>query len=97
MRGKIVAKQDGVVAGLDVAKAVFQEQDPDVGFVPLVGEGVPVHSYGELAIVAGSARSLLTAERTALNFLGRMSGIATLTRRFVRGGRWHASRHSRHT
>ncbi len=83
MQGTIVAKQDGVIAGLDVAKAVFEQQDPDVDFRPLVGEGAPVHVHEGLATVDGSARGLLTAERTALNFLGRMSGIATLTRQFV--------------
>ena len=54
-----------------------------VGFNPLVAEGAQVANRQLLADVAGPARALLTAERTALNFLGRMSGIATLTRRFV--------------
>jgi nicotinate-nucleotide pyrophosphorylase (carboxylating) len=81
--GRIIAKQAGVVAGLDVAAAAYRLVDARVGFIPLVGEGQQVANRQPLAAVAGPARALLTAERTALNFLGRMSGIATLTRRFV--------------
>ncbi len=83
MHGHIIAKQTGVVAGLDVAAAVYQTLDPQVDFVLQVDEGSRVADRQVLALVAGPARSLLTAERTALNFLGRMSGIATLTRQFV--------------
>ncbi len=81
--GRIIAKQAGVVAGLDVAAAAYRLVDARVSFVPLVAEGAQVANRQPLATVAGPARALLTAERTALNFLGRMSGIATLTRRFV--------------
>jgi len=80
---RLVAKQDGVVAGLDVARAVFKEVDPSVGFKALVPEGHQVVPGQVLAEIAGPARAILSAERTALNFLGRMSGIATLTRQFV--------------
>ncbi len=83
MRGQIVAKQAGIIAGLDIAKAVFQTKDPQVVFQPRVEEGARVENLQVLALVSGRTRSLLTAERTALNFLGRMSGIATLTRLFV--------------
>jgi nicotinate-nucleotide pyrophosphorylase (carboxylating) len=83
MRGQIIAKQDGVVAGLDVARAVYQAVDTGVDFRPQVEEGAHVTRDQVLALVSGRTRSLLTAERTALNFLGRMSGIATLTRQFV--------------
>jgi nicotinate-nucleotide pyrophosphorylase (carboxylating) len=83
MRGHIVAKQTGVVAGLDVAAGVYHTLDPEVSFTPQVEEGASVQPGQVLALVEGRARSLLTAERTALNFLGRMSGIATLTARFV--------------
>ena len=82
-RGQIIAKQPGVIAGLDVAAAVFRQVDAGVQFTPLVPEGALVANRQPLALVAGPARGLLTSERTALNFLGRMSGIATLTRRFV--------------
>ena len=83
MHGQIIAKEDGIVAGLDVAQAVFAEFDPAVTFTVQVGEGERVGNRQVLATVSGPARSLLTGERTALNFLGRMSGIATLTRQFV--------------
>ena len=83
MRGQIIAKQDGVIAGLDVAQAVYQMVDAQVDFRPQVEEGARVTNRQVLALVSGRTRSLLTAERTALNFLGRMSGIATLTRAFV--------------
>ncbi len=83
MRGQIIAKQDGVIAGLDVTQAVYQMVDKQVTFRPQVDEGGGVTNRQVLAFVAGRARSLLTAERTALNFLGRISGIATLTRSFV--------------
>jgi nicotinate-nucleotide pyrophosphorylase (carboxylating) len=83
MRGQIIAKQDGVIAGLDVAQAVYQMVDAQVDFRSKVDEGVRVLNRQVLALVAGRTRALLTAERTALNFLGRISGIATLTRSFV--------------
>ena len=83
LRGRIIAKQDGVVAGLTVAEAVWRELDPHITFTPKIDDGAKVENKTLLAEVAGPARALLTGERTALNFLGRMSGIATLTRQFV--------------
>ena len=83
MRGQIIAKQTGVVAGLDIAQAVYLAVDPAVDFQSQVEEGSLVEDRQVLALVSGSTRSLLTAERTAINFLGRMSGIATLTHHFV--------------
>lgn len=83
LRGRIVAKQNGVVAGLQIAEAVFRELDERITFTPQVDDGSKVESRTVIAEVTGPARSLLTGERTALNFLGRMSGIATLTRQFV--------------
>jgi len=83
MRGQIIAKEDGIVAGLDVVGAVYAAFDPSVAFSVETDEGACVQNRQVLATVFGSARSLLTVERTALDFLGRMSGIATLTRRFV--------------
>ncbi len=83
MHGQIIAKQTGVIAGLDIARAVYLTVDPQVDFQTLLEEGARVDDRQVLAIVTGRTRSLLTAERTALNFLGRMSGIATLTRQFV--------------
>jgi nicotinate-nucleotide pyrophosphorylase (carboxylating) len=83
MRGQIIAKQDGVIAGLDVARAAYELLDSSVDFRAQTADGSRVARGGILALVSGRTRSLLTAERTALNFLGRMSGIATLTRQFV--------------
>ena len=83
LRGNIVAKQSGVVAGLKVAKLVFKQLSDDISFTTNVSDGAFVDARMLLAEVSGSARALLTGERTALNLLGRMSGIATLTRKFV--------------
>ena len=83
MDGHIIAKQAGVVCGLDVARTTCLLLDARVRFDALVAEGARVESGQVLAVASGPARALLTAERTALNFLGRMSGIATLTRQFV--------------
>jgi nicotinate-nucleotide pyrophosphorylase (carboxylating) len=81
---RFVAKQDGVIAGLSVAKAVFGKLSSNVSFKATVAEGAEVRKGDVVAVVEGPARALLTGERTALNFLGRMSGIATLTRQFVK-------------
>jgi nicotinate-nucleotide pyrophosphorylase (carboxylating) len=83
MRGRIIAKQAGIIAGLDIARAVYMAVDPQVDFQTRIEEGAPVVNRQVLARVDGLTRSLLTAERTAMNFLGRMSGIATLTHQFV--------------
>jgi nicotinate-nucleotide pyrophosphorylase (carboxylating) len=83
VRAQIIAKQEGVVAGLDIVAATFSWVDDRVGFETLVTEGQRVQASDVLAKVSGPARAILIAERTALNFLGRMSGIATLTRQFV--------------
>jgi nicotinate-nucleotide pyrophosphorylase (carboxylating) len=78
----LLLKERGVVCGLAHAEAVFRELDPDVNFQPLAADGELVEP-GPVARIEGSARAVLTGERTALNLLGRMSGIATLTRRYV--------------
>jgi len=83
LRGRIVAKQDGIVAGLAVAEEVFRTLDRSITFAAKVEDGSRVTKGAVLVDIAGPARALLTGERTALNFLGRMSGIATLTREFV--------------
>jgi nicotinate-nucleotide pyrophosphorylase (carboxylating) len=83
LRGQIVAKQAGVIAGLDVAEQVFHLLDERIEFTATVAEGSAVEPGTVLATLSGSARALLSGERTALNFLNRMSGIATLTRNFV--------------
>lgn len=74
---KFLVKADGVIAGLEIAKAVFKTVDSKIKFEIKIKDGSKV-KYGDVAaIVTGKAQSLLTAERTALNFLQRMSGIAT--------------------
>jgi nicotinate-nucleotide pyrophosphorylase (carboxylating) len=83
MQGRIIAKEEGIIAGLDVAREVYRMVEEEVDFRVRVEEGSRVVDRQVLALVSGRARSLLTAERTALNFLGRMSGIATLTRQLV--------------
>jgi len=83
LRGQIVAKQAGVIAGLDVAEEVFRLLDGRIEFTAAVAEGSVVQSTTVLANLSGAARALLSGERTALNSLNRMSGIATLTRQFV--------------
>ncbi len=81
--GEIFAKQPGTIAGLDVVRSVLLLLHRDIRFTANVGEGAKVTRGTQLASLSGSARAMLTGERTALNFLGRMSGIATLTRQFV--------------
>lgn len=83
LRGRIIAKQNGVVAGLEIAESVFHELNSQVVFTPKISEGAKLENRTVVAELSGPARALLTGERTALNFLGRMSGIATLTRQFV--------------
>jgi nicotinate-nucleotide pyrophosphorylase (carboxylating) len=80
---RIQQKQPGVIAGLEAARAVFQRVEPELRFEARVEEGV-WREEGLVAEVEGPARGILTAERTALNFLQRLSGVATMTARFVR-------------
>ena len=82
-RGVIVQKQPGVISGLDVADAVFRRLDADC-LIERGPEGEWREQGAVVMTVTGSARGLLTAERTALNFLQRLSGIATVTARVVR-------------
>jgi nicotinate-nucleotide pyrophosphorylase (carboxylating) len=82
-RAVIMAKEPGVVAGLDVARITFREADPGLKFRPLAKDGDAVKPGQAVAQVIGDAGSVLKAERTALNFLQRLSGVASLTRRFV--------------
>ena len=82
-RGTFIARSDCVVAGLDVAAAVFAKLDTGARMRPIAKDGDGCGRGATLAVVEGSARALLSGERTALNFIQRMSGIATLTRRFV--------------
>jgi nicotinate-nucleotide pyrophosphorylase (carboxylating) len=79
----ILAKEEGVVAGLPVAGRVFALAEPRLAFTPLVAEGALVARGQEVARVAGPLRGILAGERLALNLLQRLSGIATLTRAYV--------------
>ncbi|MDD2486330.1 MAG: carboxylating nicotinate-nucleotide diphosphorylase [bacterium] len=85
----IIAKAEGVLAGIDVAGEVFQQVDPSLDYIPLLVEGSDLVYGSVIARLQGPAAAILTAERTALNFLQHLSGIATLTRAYVRasGGR----------
>ena len=78
-----VARREGVVAGLPVANLVCEAVDPDLRFNSISIDGAVVLPGAVLATLSGSLRSILAAERTALNFLQRLSGISTLTRRYV--------------
>jgi nicotinate-nucleotide pyrophosphorylase (carboxylating) len=80
---QLLVKEPGVVCGLEVAAAVFAAIDRDVHFEPLVEEGSRVDGTTAVAAVTGPLRAILTGERVALNFVARLSGIATLTRRYV--------------
>ena len=79
----IVARQAGRVAGLEVARLAFRLLDPEVKFEILAADGADAEKGDQLAIITGPARPILTGERTALNFLGRLSGVATVTRDVV--------------
>jgi nicotinate-nucleotide pyrophosphorylase (carboxylating) len=79
-----VARQDGVIAGLDLAEAAFKALDPEVRLKRIVDDGSRVAAGGTIAQVSGKTRALLTGERTALNFLNRLCGIATMTGAFVK-------------
>jgi nicotinate-nucleotide pyrophosphorylase (carboxylating) len=83
-RGRFVVKSPCTLAGVDVAVEVFIQLDPDVTTTLHFNDGEECHQGAVVAEVAGSARALLSGERTALNFLQHLSGIATLARRFVR-------------
>ena len=82
-RGIFVARAPGVLSGLPAAALVFATLDPRVRFEPLLTDGDSVQPGSRLATVAGPMRSILSGERTALNFLQHLSGIATQTRRYV--------------
>ncbi len=79
----LLAKADGVLAGVDLAKLVFIKVDPELKFKVLLKDGTALHPGDIIAIVTGNARSLLKAERVALNFLQKLSGIATQTAEYV--------------
>jgi nicotinate-nucleotide pyrophosphorylase (carboxylating) len=79
----IAARETGVIAGLPLAEAAFHMIAQGIRFTPRLGDGTLVQAGDVIAEIEGSARAILSAERVALNFLGRMSGIASLTQRYV--------------
>ncbi len=81
-KAKIIAKEKGIVAGLQIAEQVFKQVDKRIKFKARVKDGAKVKKGKVIAELSGPARGILTAERVALNFLQRLSGIATLTRKF---------------
>lgn len=81
--GFIVAREAGVLSGGEVALEVFRRVDPAIEAVPLVADGARIAAGAYVMRLEGPARSLLTAERTALNFMQRMSGVASATRAYV--------------
>jgi nicotinate-nucleotide pyrophosphorylase (carboxylating) len=82
-RAALVSRQAGVIAGIKAAELTLAEFDPRLTWFAEVADGDPLTAGQRIAIVTGSARSLLTSERTVLNLLSRLSGIATLTRQYV--------------
>jgi nicotinate-nucleotide pyrophosphorylase (carboxylating) len=82
-RAALVARETGVVAGLDLAKLAFELVDPNIAMQVAIDDGATVAPGGVIAWVSGPARGILTTERTALNFLGHLSGIASATASIV--------------
>lgn len=87
---RLVARQDGVLAGIDLARLAFQLIDPRIQFTPHLQDGATLTAGQEIAIINGPARGMLTGERVALNFLCHMSGVASATASIV-----HAVRDSK--
>ena len=82
--GQFIVKESGIIGGLQIAELVFKEVDKSLQFKSLIDEGDYAPSATIIATINGSARSILSAERTALNFLQRISGIATETNKYVK-------------
>jgi nicotinate-nucleotide pyrophosphorylase (carboxylating) len=83
-RAVMIARQAGVIAGLPLAVAVFQKLSPDLSIKAHVRDGNVVAAGVQVLTISGPARAVLSGERTALNFVGRLSGVATLTADYVR-------------
>src|SRR3989338_5846877 len=81
--GRIIVKEDAVLCGLEIAKRVFQKLDKNIRFKTSFKDGAKVKRNTEIATIKGKTRALLTGERTALNFLGYLSGIATGAHQYV--------------
>ena len=84
IKAKIIAKQDGVIAGLDFCKTAFKLIGKESVFIKKISEGKKIKKKKVIALIKAKKKTILTAERTALNFLNHASGIATLTNKFVK-------------
>jgi nicotinate-nucleotide pyrophosphorylase (carboxylating) len=82
-KSRLIIKEDGILAGVEVAKKVFARFDPDMQVEVLIGDGAKVKKGDIAMVVTGRIRSLLQTERLMLNIMQRMSGIATMTNRYV--------------
>lgn len=83
-RARIIAKEDGILCGLEIAKATFRQLNKSIQIKAKIKEGNPFKKGNTILEIKGETRAILTTERTALNFLGHLSGIATLTNTFVK-------------
>ena len=81
---KLLVKEDGIVAGVEIAKLVFEKIDPGLCMEVLITDGMPIKKGDIVFYITGRCRSMLIAERTVLNFMQRLSGIATSTSHYVR-------------
>lgn len=79
----ILAKEEGILAGVDIAKLAFKSIDKRIKFIPILKDGEKIKKGSVIARIEGKASKILNIERTALNFLMHLSGVSTLTRRFV--------------
>lgn len=82
-QSRLLVKENGIIAGIRVARKVFSMIDPNISVKPFIEDGQPVRPGDIVFIASGSTRLILQAERLVLNFMQRMSGIATLTKRYV--------------
>ena len=83
IRADIEAKENGILCGIEVAERVFRFVDPNLRFLPVAKDGESVEKGREIAYIEGNAASIMVGERTALNFMAHLSGIATLTRQYA--------------
>ena len=91
-KAKVKAKAEGILAGVDVALAVFKRVDPALETEALIEDGAALHAGDVIAHATGRVSSILRAERTALNFIQRLSGIATATSKYVQAVKGHRAR-----
>ena len=89
---RLVARQEGVLAGLDLARIAFELVDPRIQFQPRLNDGAVLSPGIEIAVISGPARGMLTAERVALNFLCHLSGVASATASIVQSIRDYRAR-----